>query len=94
MRKPVARPQIGHVHAFFRFLADRDASLLGKLFVLAAVAYVLMPLDLIPDVAPVIGWLDDLGVVGIALAYLGRALARYRFPVLNAAPAMATVSAR
>jgi uncharacterized membrane protein YkvA (DUF1232 family) len=70
--------RIGHLRALFRFFRDRDASILGKLFVLAAVAYVVMPLDAIPDVAPVIGWLDDIGVAGLALAYLSRVIARYR----------------
>ena len=51
--------------------------MLGKLFVLAAVFYVIWPLDLIPDV-PIVGWLDDLGVMGLATAYLGRIVHRYR----------------
>ena len=31
-----------------------------------AIIYVISPLDLIPDVIPVIGWLDDLGVLAWA----------------------------
>ncbi len=31
-----------------------------------AVLYVLSPLDLIPDVVPIVGWLDDLGVLAWA----------------------------
>jgi Protein of unknown function (DUF1232) len=31
-----------------------------------AILYVISPLDLIPDVIPVIGWLDDLGVLAWA----------------------------
>ena len=30
---------------------------------LLAILYVISPLDLIPDFIPVIGWLDDLGVL-------------------------------
>ena len=30
---------------------------------LLAIIYVISPLDLIPDFIPVIGWLDDLGVL-------------------------------
>ena len=33
---------------------------------LLALLYVLSPLDLIPDFIPVIGWLDDLGVLAWA----------------------------
>lgn len=39
------------------------------LILLAALAYTLSPIDLIPDVAPVIGWLDDAGVDAAALLY-------------------------
>jgi len=69
--------KIGRLRALVRFFKDRDASLLGKLFVLAAVFYVVWPADLIPDV-PIIGWLGDIGVMGLAVAYLSRVLTRYR----------------
>ena len=55
-----------------------QASLLGKGFVLAAVAYVIMPADAIPDLAPILGWLDDLGVMVLAFAYLANVLGDYR----------------
>ena len=83
-----ARAHIGYVHAFFRFMGDRNASLLGKLWVFAAVAYVVMPLDVVPDLVPIIGWLDDLGVVAITLGYLSRVLQPYRFPVVTAPQVM------
>jgi len=74
-----ARASIGYVHAFFRFMFDGKASFFGKLWVVFAIAYVLMPLDVVPDLAPIIGWLDDLGVVAITLGYLSRVLQPYRF---------------
>lgn len=33
---------------------------------LLALLYIVSPLDLIPDVIPVVGWLDDLGVLAWA----------------------------
>jgi uncharacterized membrane protein YkvA (DUF1232 family) len=36
------------------------------IIVLLAFIYVISPLDLIPDFIPVIGWLDDLGVLAWA----------------------------
>jgi uncharacterized membrane protein YkvA (DUF1232 family) len=39
-----------------------------KAMLLLAVLYVLSPIDLIPDVIPVLGWLDDIGVVATLLA--------------------------
>ncbi len=83
-----ARAHIGYVHAFFRFMGDRNASLLGKLWVFAAVAYVVMPLDVVPDLVPIIGWLDDLGVVAITLGYLSRVLQPYRERAPVIAPVM------
>ncbi|HEY3357625.1 MAG TPA: YkvA family protein [Polyangia bacterium] len=76
-------PRLGHLRALGRFFKDPSASLWGKGFVVLAVAYVISPLDLIPDVIPVLGWLDDIGVIAIALGYLGRVLERYRYPVLE-----------
>lgn len=64
--------------AFVRYLRDGRASTLGKLFLVATAVYVVCPLDAIPDVAPIVGWLDDLGLATIALLYLSRALAPYR----------------
>jgi len=43
--------------------------ILAKVFLGLAIAYVLMPFDLIPDFIPVIGQLDDLVVVPL-LVYL------------------------
>jgi uncharacterized membrane protein YkvA (DUF1232 family) len=37
---------------------------------LLAILYILSPLDLIPDIFPIIGWLDDLGVLAWAARYV------------------------
>ena len=77
-RASLARAHIGYIHAFFRFLIDPRGSIPAKLLALLAAAYVVWPLDLIPDAIPVIGWLDDLGFVGFALAFLFKKVASYR----------------
>lgn len=81
--------KVGRLRALGRFFKDREASVFGKLFVLAAVFYVVWPADLIPDV-PVIGWLDDIGVMGLATAYLTRVISRYRVDSPGESPALPT----
>lgn len=39
---------------------------ISKLVALLAVVYIISPIDLVPDVIPILGWLDD-GVVSILL---------------------------
>ncbi len=77
-RVPAPRHKIGRLAAYGRFFRDKDAPLSGKLFVIATIVYVICPIDFIPDVAPVIGWLDDLGLAGAALVYLSRVTEKYR----------------
>ncbi|MEQ9641000.1 MAG: YkvA family protein [Alphaproteobacteria bacterium] len=50
-------------------LAMRDPRVpwLVKLLAAGVVAYALSPIDLIPDFIPVLGWLDDLVIVGLGL---------------------------
>ncbi len=40
------------------------------LIVAAALLYTFSPLDFVPDMIPVVGWLDDLGVLAMALSYI------------------------
>ncbi len=66
-----------HPRALWRFLTDRDAPLWPRLLAIATLAYVLLPFDAIPDVIPIVGWLDDLGVVTFALGFVASRAARY-----------------
>jgi uncharacterized membrane protein YkvA (DUF1232 family) len=40
----------------------------AKATVYAALAYFIVPLDAIPDIAPIAGYTDDLGVLAVAVA--------------------------
>lgn len=49
---------------FYRLvLADKRTPWLSRMLLGAAIAYLLSPIDLIPDVIPVLGHLDDLIVI-------------------------------
>jgi len=45
-----------------RLMGDKDVPVWLKAVPVAAVAYVLFPLDFIPDVIPALGQMDDLGI--------------------------------
>jgi len=68
---------VRHPSAFVRFLRDRKAPLLPRLLALFAVLYVIMPFDAIPDAIPIIGWLDDVGVIAMVVAWTAKRVALY-----------------
>jgi uncharacterized membrane protein YkvA (DUF1232 family) len=57
-------------YVYYRAARDPRTPWLARAIALATVAYALSPLDLIPDVIPVLGYLDDLLIVpaGLLLA--------------------------
>lgn len=61
----------------WRFLRDADAPKLPKMMAVLAVLYVVMPFDLVSDLVPFIGWLDDLGLTAVALGYIASKAAKY-----------------
>ncbi|MGZ3422801.1 MAG: YkvA family protein [Polyangiales bacterium] len=73
-----------HPRAFVRFLRDGQAPLFPRLLALFAVLYVIMPIDLIPDTIPIVGWMDDIGIIGLVLAWTARHVQRYAEPALPA----------
>jgi uncharacterized membrane protein YkvA (DUF1232 family) len=57
------RGLINQLRLTWRLLRDPRVPLWAKLIPVGALIYVLSPLDLIPDLIPVLGQLDDLGIV-------------------------------
>lgn len=55
------------IRALFLALRDPRAPLAGRALALLALLYVLWPFDLVPDVIPVLGWLDDLAIAPLLL---------------------------
>jgi uncharacterized membrane protein YkvA (DUF1232 family) len=61
------RTLVSHIRVSLRLLREPCVPLIFKLIPMAAAVYVISPLDFIPDVLPIIGQLDDIGIVFIAL---------------------------
>jgi uncharacterized membrane protein YkvA (DUF1232 family) len=56
--------------ALYRFFRDKRASRGSKILLVLGLAYVIWPIDLIPDAAPFIGWLDDIGMASAVLGWV------------------------
>ena len=61
----------------WRYITDPNAAWLPKITLVAAVIYLLFPFDLYPDIFPIIGWLDDLGLNVLAIWYVLGAAKKY-----------------
>jgi hypothetical protein len=74
--QPVSAGKSSWSRAYLRFLMSRDESLLLKVAPLALVG--LLPVDVLSNIVPLVGELDDLGFI-IALAVItGRTVYRVR----------------
>ncbi len=56
-----------YLRLLWGLLTDERVSAVDKVLVAAAIGYVIMPFDLIPDFIPVIGEIDDIYVIMLAL---------------------------
>ncbi len=61
-----------YIRLYWRLMRDRQVPGLSKALVAAALAYALMPRDLVPDWIPFLGWIDDVVAVVLALTHLVR----------------------
>lgn len=63
--------------ALYRYLLDSSVGWQRKTVVVAALIYFIVPIDAIPDLAPLFGYMDDLGVIMATLKFLGHELIPY-----------------
>jgi len=66
--------------ALYRYMKDPLVKWYRKAIVVAALIYFIVPIDAIPDITPLFGYLDDLGVITALLKYLGSELIPYYQP--------------
>lgn len=84
MSGPVARGQKGilamlaHPRGIWRFLRDPEAPRSAKVVAALALVYLISPVDAVPElIAPLVGWLDDIGTTALALTWLASKAATY-----------------
>jgi len=68
----MVRTLVSHVRLTLRLLREPGVPLLMKAVPMCAALYVISPLDLVSDFLPVLGQLDDLGVILIFLEALAK----------------------
>ena len=67
LRPSLLRTLFSHARLAIRLIREPRVGLLVKALPLLAAAYVISPLDFVPDVIPVLGQLDDLGILLVSL---------------------------
>lgn len=60
-----------------RYVRSPSVARWKKLLGVLAVAYAVLPFDFIPDMIPVLGWLDDVGFLAVAFTFIARDMARH-----------------
>ncbi|CUT03244.1 YkvA family protein [Candidatus Kryptobacter tengchongensis] len=63
--------------ALYKFMKDPAVSFFKKAIAISALLYFILPIDSIPDLSPIVGFLDDIGIVAMVVKYLSRELERY-----------------
>ncbi len=53
---------------YFLILFDRQTPLYVKLILAVGLLYILVPVDIISDTIPLLGWLDDLAIASFLVA--------------------------
>ena len=53
-------------------LAMYSGSILVPIMIAGALGYLVLPIDIVPDTIPVLGWIDDVAVLGLAFKVANR----------------------
>ncbi len=63
--------------ALYNYMMDPSVTWYRKTIIVAALVYFITPIDAIPDLAPLIGYMDDLGVITAVLKFMGSEIIPY-----------------
>ncbi len=69
----------------YEMITDKNFSLNSSVYlsIAGALAYVVMPLDVIPDFIPGFGFIDDIFVVGVVMSSIDDEVKRYKSYLLK-----------
>lgn len=67
-----------YIDAMYKLLKDPKAEWKHKVISIGALLYVINPIDIMPDFIPIVGYVDDVSAVMIAIKSLGAAIEKYR----------------
>lgn len=56
----------------FLCLRDKDTPKYVKAVIAGALGYLVLPIDIVPDTIPLLGWIDDVAVLGFAFKVANR----------------------
>ena len=65
------------IPAFFKALKNKNTPATAKLAVIAAVAYAILPTDLVVDAIPFLGWFDDALVMTVLFSIANKMIPDY-----------------
>lgn len=63
---------LSFVQKLLRYVRDPKVATWKKMSGLLAAIYIVSPVDFVPDIFPIVGWLDDLGVLGAFATFMIR----------------------
>ncbi len=61
----LARSGIGRL--ILRLMLDRRVSIWSKLIIPGGIVYMVSPIDVLPDIIPIMGWIDDILAIVVAV---------------------------
>ena len=70
---------IKDIKALYNYMKSDKIPVGKKFIVIAALIYFITPIDTIPDVIPIVGFLDDIGIISALVKYLGQELKEFYY---------------